>query len=45
MLADALTKVALAEGSPLERVLAACEATAYLYASDIGWKVLGGEKR
>jgi thiamine biosynthesis lipoprotein len=45
MLADALTKVVLAEGSPLEGVLAACEATAYLYAPDIGWKVIGGEKR
>lgn len=45
MLADGLTKVALAEGSDLEIVLAACEASAYLYAPDMGWKILGGGQR
>jgi len=45
MVADGLTKVVLAEGSNLETVLAACDATAYLYAPVSGWKILGGEKR
>lgn len=45
MLADGLTKVVLAEGSNLEVVLAACEASAYLYAPHMGWKILGGGQR
>lgn len=45
MVADGLTKVVLAEGSNLETVLAACDATAYLYAPVSGWKILGGEKQ
>lgn len=45
MVADGLTKVVLAEGSDVEAVLAACDATAYLYAPDSGWQILGGVTR
>ncbi|MBU3672727.1 MAG: FAD:protein FMN transferase [Sinobacteraceae bacterium] len=45
MLADGLTKVALAQGLDLETMLAACGASAYFYAPDTGWKIQGGGQR
>lgn len=44
-LADALTKVVLALGPEAAKVLAAFEASAYLYAPERGWQVIGGKSR
>ena len=45
VLADALTKVVLALGTDAAKMLAAFGASAYLYAPDRGWRVIGGESR
>lgn len=45
VLADALTKVVLTLGTDAAKVLAAFGASAYLYAPDQGWQVIGGESR
>lgn len=45
VLADALTKVVLTLGTDAAKVLAAFGASAYLYAPDQGWQVIGGERR